>query len=335
MKKFIAIFFIIIFYRASFGQVFSGTTSGQFLKIEVGAKAIAFGGAFVSLANDVSALYWNPAGISKLENNAAMFTHTYWIANTSHDFAGLVFKLGTSHALGLSYTALSYGDMKVRTEIYPEGTGEYFSASDYAITTSYGFNITNEFSVGFTGKYVGQKIWNMTASNIAFDIGVLYLTPLKGLQLGMSVTNISSKVKFNGKDNFIYYSYDPNKNGNSDKIFAEIKMDDWDLPLTYRVGLSMKFFDTDLHSFTASVDALHPNDYGESVNVGGEYGFKKRIFLRAGYKSLFKNDSEEGLTAGIGLMYYLTSVLPLKVDYSYADFGRLEEVHRISVELGF
>jgi len=112
-------------------------------------------------------------------------------------------------------------------------------------------------------------------------------------------------------------------------------MDEWDLPLIYRVGLSMKILESDMHSIIISADALHPNDYNEFVNLGFEYGFMERVFLRAGYKSLFKKESEEGLTAGLGLLYYLTDYMPLKVDYAYADFGRLEAVHRISLEIGF
>jgi hypothetical protein len=335
MKKKILILFILFISGVQYAQVFSGTTTAQFLKIEVGAKAIATGGAFVATANDASALYWNPAGISGLQNNIVSFTHTYWLANTSHDFAGLVLKLGGTHTIGISYTSLSYGDMKVRTEIYPEGTGEYFSSNDYALGLSYSFGLTDQFSIGVTGKYVGSKIWHMSTSAIAFDLGILYHTPIEGLNLGMSISNISSKMKFGGKDNFIYYTYDASKTGNSDNIFAEIKMDEWDLPLIYRVGLAMNFFKTDLHNFTVSVDANHPNDYNESVNVGMEYSFKERIFLRCGYKSLFKKESEEGITAGAGLIYYISGMMPLKADYAFAAFGRLNNVHRISVELGF
>jgi hypothetical protein len=336
MNKYLMIIVIaLLLGNKSFSQVFSGTTVGQFLKIEVGAKAIAMGGAFVSQANDASALYWNPGGLSKLQNSGAMFTHTYWLADINHDFAAIVLKIGDQHSIGFSYTSLTMGDMKVRTEIYPEGTGELFTASDYSLGISYGLNLTEDFSIGFTGKYVGENIWHMSASTIAFDFGLLYYTPVKNLQLGVSVSNIGGKMKFSGEDNFIYYTYNPGEHGNSDKIYAELKMDEWDLPLTYRVGLSFKALDMEIHSLTLSADAIHPNDYNESISMGFEYGFKERVFLRAGYKSLFKIESEEGMTAGFGVMYYLTDYIPMKVDYAFADFGRLQSVHRISVEIGF
>lgn len=333
-KKFI-ILVVLLLSDYGLSQVFSGTTAGQFLKIEVGAKAIGMGGAFVSQSNDVSSIYWNPGSIAKLKNSSAMFTHTYWIASLNHDFAGVILKIGEQNAVGFSYTMLGTGDMKVRTEIYPEGTGELFTANDYAIGISYGMNLTEDFSLGVTGKYVGEKIWHMSASTIAFDFGLLYNTPINNLNLGMSISNIGGKIKYAGEDNFIYYSYNPDEHGNSQNIYAEIKMDEWDLPLIYRVGLSMKILEGDMHSIIISADALHPNDYNEFVNLGFEYGFKERVFLRAGYKSLFKKESEEGLTVGLGLLYYLTDYMPLKVDYAYADFGRLDAVHRISLEIGF
>ena len=336
MNKYLLIIVItLLLGNKSFSQVFSGTTAGQFLKIEVGAKAIAMGGAFVSQANDASALYWNPGSLSKLQNSRVMFTHTFWLADINHDFAGIVLKIGDQHTIGISYTSLTMGDMKVRTEIYPEGTGELFTVSDYSLGVSYGLNLTEDFSIGFTGKYVGENIWHMSTSTIAFDFGLLYYTPVKNLQLGMSVSNVGGKMKFSGEDNFIYYTYNPDEHGNSDKIYAELKMDEWDLPLIYRVGLSFKALDTEIHALTISADAIHSNDYNESVNIGCEYGFRERAFLRAGYKSLFMEESVEGLTAGIGLIYFLTDYVPMKADYAYADFGRLQSVHRISVEIGF
>ena len=335
MRRLLYIILFLIISTDYYSQVFTGTTSGQFLKIEPGARAIAMGGAFVSVANDASALYWNPSGLPKIKNNAVVFSHTYWLAGTNHDYAGLVYKLNESHAFGISYTLLSIPDMKVRTEIYQDGTGEYFSASDFAIGLSYGFMFTEEFSLGITGKYISQNIWHMTASTFAIDIGLHYNTPFEGLSLGMCMSNIGPKIKYEGDNNFIYYSFDPDLHGNSDNVFADIKMDSWDLPLIFRVGLAYELLNTESHDILITADAVHPNDYSEYINTGFEYCFMDRIFLRGGYKALFKKDSEEGLTLGTGVIYYLTDYLPLKIDYSYSDFGRLKDIHRFSVEVGF
>src|SRR4030066_2382026 len=96
-KYLLIIVFTLLLVNKSFSQVYSGTTAGQFLKIEVGAKAIAMGGAFVSQANDASALYWNPGSLSKLQNSRVMFTHTYWLGDINHAFSGVCFKIGEQH----------------------------------------------------------------------------------------------------------------------------------------------------------------------------------------------------------------------------------------------
>ncbi|MDP4197918.1 MAG: PorV/PorQ family protein, partial [Bacteroidota bacterium] len=183
--------------------------------------------------------------------------------------------------------------------------------------------------------YIGENIWHMSASTFAFDLGVIYITPIEGLQLGMSIANVGGNMKFEGSDSFVNYTFDPLQSGNNQKLYADLKMDQWELPMFFRFGISMKILNTETNSIILSADANHPNDYSESINTGVQYGFRERVFLRAGYKSLFKKESQEGLTAGVGLVYYITEFIPIKVDYAYADFGILNQVHRISVEIGF
>ena len=89
------------------------------------------------------------------------------------------------------------------------------------------------------------------------------------------------------------------------------------------------------NKLTVAADAIHPNDNYEAINAGIEYSFNNMLFLRAGYKSLFQKDSEEGFTLGAGLNYRLMSTVVLKIDYAYADFGVLENVQRFSLGLRF
>ena len=93
----------------------TGTTAASFLEISVGASAIGMGGAFVSLANDASSLYWNPGGAANLEKYEALISHSEWIGETNFDFAALVLPLGEFGTLGFSFTSLNMDDMKVRT----------------------------------------------------------------------------------------------------------------------------------------------------------------------------------------------------------------------------
>ncbi|GAB4363070.1 MAG: type IX secretion system outer membrane channel protein PorV [Calditrichia bacterium] len=314
----------------------SGTTAAQFLKIQVGARAIGMGSAYVAAARDMSAIYWNPAGLSFVGPNGGVnFVHTEWLADMQFDFAAVAIRAGEIGTFGLSFTSLSMPDMKVRTEFEPEGTGELFSAMDMALGLSYARRLTDRFSMGLTGKYVRQQIWHMTAAAVAFDIGILFRTDFEWLVLGMSISNFGPKLQYTGKDVFVNYDFSPDQWGDNENIFANLQTDKWDLPLMFRFGLAMEILKTEMNQLTGTVEARHPNDNTENLSFGMEYGFRKRFFLRGGYQALFEDKSEKGLTLGTGFVYFLSPTLPFYLDYAYADWGRLNTVHRFSAEIHF
>jgi len=312
-----------------------GTSAAPFLAIEVGGRALAMGGAFVATADDATALYWNPAGLSRLGKTMVTMSHTQWIADIAFDHAGVSIPLSSADAIGLSVTSLSMDEMQVRTIFYPEGTGEYFGSSDLALSGSYSRSLTDRFSIGFTGKYVQQKLWHMSASAMALDVGVLFTTQLHDLRLGMSISNFGSKMHLQGIDTQVNYDVSPTTAGNNDKIIAHLQTDNWSMPLIFRVGAALDVINRARHRLTCAVDAVHPSDNAEYVNVGAEYALYNSIFVRAGYKSLFLQDSEEGVTLGGGLAYRMLSTVNLRIDYAYLDFGILNAVHRFSLGFDF
>jgi len=314
-----------------------GTSAATFLEIPVGARAAAMGGAYVSLATDASALYWNVAGIANLERNEIMGIHTRWLAETSFDFAGLIIPLGSASVLGISFTSLSMDDMLVRTVEKPEGTGEYFSAGDISVGLSYAFNLTERFSIGFTGKYIQQKIWHMSASAFALDAGTTFRTDLiNGLVIGASISNFGTAMQLEGRDTRRFSPADETKLGSNQSIPQNIEMDTWNLPLLFQIGVSTSAFKSENINWIVAVDALHPSDNYESVNVGTEFGYNGFLFLRAGYSSLFLTDSEGGMSLGLGLTTHsLFSSILIKFDYAYQDRDRLENVQFMSIALEF
>lgn len=314
----------------------SGTTAAQFLKIQVGARAIGMGGAYVALSNDAMAAYWNPAGLTEPGSTGTVsFVHTNWLADTYFNFASITFHAGSFGTLGLSFTSLGMSDMEVRTEFEPEGTGEFFSALDMSIGLSYAKSLTDRFSLGLTAKYIHQQIWHMTASTIAFDIGLLFRTDFDWLTLGISIANFGPKLQYAGKDVFINYDYTANEFGDSENIFANLQTDSWDLPLLFRFGLAFEILNDEHNQLLATIEARHPNDNSENISLGAEYGFMQRFFLRGGYQALFEKDSEKGLTAGAGFIYYLNSSTKLIVDYAFAEWNRLNNVHHFSIQFYF
>ncbi len=313
----------------------TGTTVAQFLKIGVSARSIAMGGAFVAIANDASAIYTNPAGLAVVNGYQAMFTHTNWIAGTSYDFGTLSLNMYEAGTLAFMVSSFSSGDMDVTTVEEPNGTGERFSTQDIALGVAYARSLTPNFSIGFSGKYIHQRLWHMSAGTMAFDVGLLYKTPFWGVDLGASIRNFGSKMRLDGRD--IKFAADPdNQNvGNVSVVNAEYEMQYYALPLYFQVGLAKDVIKTDAHRITVAVDAITPNDNYEALNTGMEYGWKEMVFLRAGYKSLFQKDSEEGFTAGFGLKIRMVGTTKLVLDYAYADMGRLQKTERFSLSIQF
>ncbi|MBM2841541.1 MAG: hypothetical protein HW412_2069, partial [Bacteroidetes bacterium] len=172
----------VLFIKISSGQITgrnvskTGTTAAAFLEIPVGARAIGMGGAFVGTANDVTSLYWNPAGVARLDHSEAIFSHSSWIADMNFDYAALSIPLENFGTLGLSFTSLTMPDMLVRTVERPEGTGERFTAGSFAVATHYARTLSDKFSIGFTAKYISEKIWDMQANGFAVDVGTLFTT---------------------------------------------------------------------------------------------------------------------------------------------------------------
>jgi len=315
----------------------SGTTAATFLEIGVGASAVGMGSAYVSIADDATALHWNPAGVAGLQQANVIVVHTNWIADTKFDFAAIAIPLSGLGTVGLSLTSLSMEDMKVRTVDLPEGTGEFFSAGDLAGSISYSRKLTERFSIGVTAKYIQQTIWHENASAFAIDLGTLFKTDLfGGMTIGAALSNFGTSMKMSGRDAREFIRLNPGELGTNGQIPTDIQLDSWDLPLLFQFGVSTRIFDNEMYRWTIAVDALHPNDNYESVNGGTEVSFYDILFVRAGYQSLALDQSEGGLSLGVGVSSSnVMDNMKISFDYAYENMGRLEGVHVLTLGLRF
>ncbi len=343
MKSMKYISFMMFAWSIALGQIDntqtitkSGTTAAQFLKIGVDPRGAAMGNAFSAMDGDVSSMYWNPAGVATIGGIETMFVNSNWLVGIDFNFAAVAVNLKSAGVLGIGLTSLRVPEAQVRTVEKPEGTGEYFNANDLSLNLTYAKKLTNNFSLGGNIKFIRQNIWHAEASSIAADLGALFITPFRHIRLGASLSNYGSDMQLMGRDQKFSMDPDPNNEGNVEFVNSLYETDYFPLPLIFRVGLAGEIINTKSMRLSFAVDALHPNDNAEWVNTGVEMVIAETFFLRGGYSTLFKPDSEEGLSFGGGIQYRLwRSSTLLKLDYSYSNYGRLENVQRISLGIRF
>lgn len=310
------------------GQTKIGTTAAQFLGIGVGPRATGMGGAYAASSDDVTSAYWNPGALAQSGRSQLMFSNSQWLVDTKFRWLGIMMSFD-ENAVGLSLTQLDYGDEEVTTESAPDGNGERWSAQDLSIALSYSRRLTDRFSLGGSAKYISESIWNESANTFTFDLGLLFVTDFNNMRLGVSMSNFGGDLTLDGTDLLKRYNPDdPNSVGKQ-------KVDSWSTPLLFRVGLAMDVVKTGDMKLTLAGDALRPSDNDETVNLGGEIGWHDLLFARAGYKSLFSDNSEEGLALGAGIRYAVQGMGSLEVNYAFSKFGAFDNLNSISVAIAF
>ncbi len=324
-----------------------GTTTANFLEIGYGPVGISMGDAYVSQVQNISAVYWNPAGLAFMRNKEAIFMVQPWLVDVNTSFVAVGIPIPSLGTIALNIIHIGYGDMEVTTLQRQEGTGEMFDANEFALTLSYGRAITEWFAFGAGLKYISSQIWHVTGSALAFDLGVIiksdFFSPTgqqnDGMRIGMSISNYGTKLRYDGIDLLNPIDILPNENGNYRDVPGQFRLSSWELPLIFRVGVAVKPIVTGNQSITIAVDALHPNNNSESINLGIEYALNMpafgKIFLRGGYKALFMESSEYGPTIGAGFSMDLLRNTSVRCDYAYRNLGLLGSANCFGVGVEF
>jgi hypothetical protein len=297
------------------GSQRAGTSSLQFLKIGVGARATAMGESFVAVANDITALYWNPAGLMQFDGIGVHFSHSEWLVDLKHEFFGGIYRFG-HNAVGLSITSLHTAAMEKTTEFQPTGTGEYFKYGDLGAGLTFARKLTDQFSFGLTFRYVEETLAELKMRGVMFDLGTYYWTGLYNSRFAVTISNFGPQVKPSGSVNLI-----------GGRTLSEFQS--FPPPTIFRIGFAVDPLDDKTNKLTTSLQLNHPNDNAENIDIGAEYSYKDFLFLRGGYKF---NVDTENFSAGVGFKVPLY-VTQTSVDYSIANFKDLGFTHRISLNV--
>lgn len=333
MRRLFLLISMISLVFAEFDKV--ATTAAPFLKMGVGARATAMGGGFVALADDGSALFWNPAGMLGSRNTTVSASHNEWLLDITHDYLGVILPVSTNGRFGLSVSALTMGEQTVRTLENPEGTGLVYNVMDLSINVSYARQVTDRLSVGGTGKYIQLNAYNESASAMALDVGSILRTDFYGLKLGMALSNFGGDFQYKGRDLILKGDINGDIDGNYSSD-VDLRTEPWPLPLMIRIGVSMDLMgsgDVLLPSqnsrLTLAVDTEHPNDGPEHVNLGLEYAVKELVYFRGGYRH---NYDQEAFTLGMGIRLDLRNSGSLKMDYAVKPMDVFGNTSVFSVE---
>ncbi|NOZ08049.1 MAG: UPF0164 family protein [FCB group bacterium] len=338
MKKTILLIGILTaFIFAEFDKV--GTTTAQFLKLGVGARALGMGGSFVALADDGSATYWNPAGLANLRSPSLSLYHNPWVLDIKHEYLSMAFPQGRVGTVGFFVSALTMGEKEVTTVNQPEGTGIYYSTLDLAVGASYAMRLSDRFSYGLTLKYIRLSGYNETAGTVAFDLGSILRTNFYDTRIGISLSNFGGELTYSGRDLLHPADIDDDVDGNY-STDADLKTQSWPLPMLIRIGIGCTLIGDEKAVFSGgpsnrlifALDAVHPNDSPEYLGLGLEYGFRESLYLRCGYRL---NHVNEALTFGAGLTVSLAALGKTRIDYAVIPMGVFGSSAQLSLEFQF
>ena len=318
-----------------------GLAGGQFLKIGIGARATGMGGAFCAVANDLTSVFWNAAGIASTRKYAVDFSQTFWFAGMTHSFAAAVIPVSENYRLAASFTNFSSGDIRITTMDQPDGTGGVYQVSDVAIGLTFAGRLTDQFTFGVTAKYVSMGFTNMNAGGIVLDVGTKYETGFEGIVLGFSINSLGTQMEYGGSD--VNRANPPFGGINTQPIDMRMITSPFDMPLSFRMGLSTDLckgalFEPEVdgsgvlqHSLITAVDFETFADVSEQFAFGAEYTWKELVSVRAGYRT---GTDQFGLSGGVGLRY-VSEDFSGRIDYSVSPTTNIGLINRVSISMRF
>jgi hypothetical protein len=314
----------------------TGTGGASELLIPVGPRGIAMGEANVATSYGLESLFWNPAGVARMENSSqVLFSHMSYIADIGVEYGAVAANFEGFGALALSIKALSIGDIPVTTTQNPDGTGATFSPQMVVAGLCYSRQLTDRISVGLTGNFISETLGDVSASGVAFDVGVIYddLANLNGLSIGVVLKNIGPSMTYTGTSLLVSGAVGEL---NRPPQYYTIEAAPFELPSNFQLAAGYKPVIDEMNSLQFSGIYQNNNFSGDEAKLGGEYGYNNMFFVRAGYQFAMQETDNYiyGFTAGAGINYDIEG-FGIRVDYAFRDTKYFDGSHIFALTLGF
>lgn len=315
----------------------TGTGGAAQLLIPVGPRGIAMGESNIATSYGIESLFWNPAGVSKMQNSAGvMFSHMSYIADIGVEYGAVSANFEGFGIVSFSIKALSIGDIPVTTTLNPDGTGDTFSPQMLTAGVTYSRQLTERISVGLTTNIISETLGEVSATGIGFNVGVIYddLADINGLSIGVVMKNIGPQMEYDGPGLLQQATVNT---FNRPPQFYKVDSAPFELPSTFELGVGYKPVLDNMNSLQISSTFQNNNFSGDEYKLGLEYGYNNLFFVRGGYRMAPDLDSEDyiyGFSAGVGLQYQVEGIA-LQVDYAFRDVEYFDGNHVFALSLGF
>lgn len=317
-----------------------GTAGAQELLIPVGARGIAIGGSNMIFSSGVDAIYWNPAGLGRMTSSVeGMMSSMTYIADINVVYGALGVQAGEFGTLGFTVKSLGFGSIPITTSAFPDGTGEKYSPTYITMGLTFAKSVTDRIAVGVTANLVSEQILAMSATGVAFNFGIQYQNlGTQGLDLGITVKNIGTNMKFAGANLLQRADASTGLRGTQ---YYSVEAASSEMPSCLEIGLGYTHKLDEKNSARLGGMFRNNNYQEDEYNLGAEYSFDNLFFVRGGYTLPGKSKKDVtgqrdyiyDFTLGAGV-HYNAGGLDLSFDYAYRHIKYFDASNVITLKIG-
>ena len=321
----------------------AGSAGAPQLLILPWARTGALAGSNLANVQGMEAMSFNVAGLAFTEGIEVGLGSILYMGNSGIfvNSLGLAIRMGeSSSTLGLSVTQVGYGDIEITTTELPEGGAGMFSPSFLNIGLSYAKEFSNSIYGGITLKLVSESIANASASAIAFDAGINYVTGDRdNVKFGITLRNVGGQMKFKG-DGLDVQATQQNSNN---VVTLQSRSQGFEMPAQMGLGISYDLYLAETSILDLNFTYLANSFTKDQFSFGIGYGFKELVHLSLGY--MYENgitNSSDRNTVYTGPAAGLTVNIPLGkggsvlgLDYGYRFTNPFNGFHQFALRFNF